>query len=85
MEVQDKGNETEGVLGVGYDGDFVCDLAICVRILRGSIVRWCGVEEALGLLLDTQRATGQSAQLGMIHARQSCLHSRGPLWVLVLI
>ena len=74
--VQDVGNETGCVLGVGYDGDLVCDSAVRIRILRGrrfcragGIVGWCGVEEALGLLLDTQRTTGQSAQLGTTYAR----------------
>lgn len=53
VEVEDEGDEIGGVLGIGYDSDFVGDSAICVRVLRGcggSIVG--GVEEGLGFLLD---------------------------------
>ena len=41
-------------MGVSYDSDFVCDLAICIRsghmTLCVSIARHCGIEEGLGLL-----------------------------------
>jgi len=56
VEVEDEGDETGCVLGVRYDGDFVCDDAVCIcmRLCRAtgidlgrSIVESCGVEESV--------------------------------------
>jgi len=33
--VEDEGDELRGVLGIGYDSNFVGDSAMCVRVLRG--------------------------------------------------
>jgi hypothetical protein len=70
--VQYERNETGRVLSIGYDGDLVCDLAVCIRILRGrpscraegSISG--GVEEALGLLLECKLGV---SGLGKTHAK----------------
>lgn len=79
MEVQYEGYEAGRVLGVGYNSDFVFDSTVCVRT-RGmvfcrasrSIAGSCGMEEVLGILIDSK----ESSQLNFSAKKQSSVHSR---------